>query len=157
MGETGMFVNTAIHQWGLREPSRPAIALGETVVMDYGSFSRRLRVIAGGMAALGVKPGQRVGLVMENIPEYFEILCACWEIGAVPVPVNAKLHPREAAYILDNAQARWCFISPGISVGTDSANLEIIETGSHQYRNLETGPEYSGQEHGGRALPNYLY
>jgi len=140
-----MFVNTAIHQWASREPSRPAIALGDAVLMDYGNLSRRIRSLAGGMAAVGVTPGQRVGLVMENIPEYFEVLCACWELGAVPVPVNAKLHDRESAFILDNAQARWCFTSPGISVESDSQTLEVIESGSREYLKLISGHEYQGR------------
>ena len=152
-----MFVNTAIHQWAVREPSRPAIALGDAVVMDYGSFSHRIRSLAGGMAAVGVQESQRVGLVMENIPEYFEVLCACWELGAVPVPVNAKLHPRESAFILDNAQARWCFVSPGKSVERDSQAPEIIETGSREYQKLMAGPEHHGQSEDVNSLAWLFY
>ena len=46
---------------------------------------------------------------MCNCPEYLEILYACWHAGLVAVPVNARLHRNEFAYILESSQAKICF------------------------------------------------
>ena len=46
-----------------------------------------------------MRPGERVALVSRNVPEYVEALFGCWWAGLVAVPVNAKLHPKELAYI----------------------------------------------------------
>ena len=46
-------------------------------------------------------PGDRVAIVMRNRPEYLEALFAIWHAGLVAVPVNARLHRDEIAYILE--------------------------------------------------------
>ena len=41
---------------------------------------------------------------MKNCPEYYEVLFACWHAGLTAVPMNAKLHAKEFAYILGNCR-----------------------------------------------------
>ena len=52
--------------------------------------------------ALGLRKGDRVAIMMKNAPAFFEVLYGAWHAGLNAVPINAKLHPREAAYILEN-------------------------------------------------------
>ena len=89
-------------------PGLPAIALGDTVLHDYAGLAGRVARLAGGLReGLGLLPQQRVALVMKNCPQYVELLFACWHAGLCAVPINAKLHPREFAFILeDTAPAR---------------------------------------------------
>ena len=54
-------------------------------------------------------PGDRVALAMKNCPSFLEVLYACWHAGLVAVPINAKLHQTEFAYILENSGSRLCF------------------------------------------------
>jgi len=67
---------------------------------------------------------------MKNCPEYYEILFACWHAGLTPVPMNAKLHPREFAYILENSGAKICFVTPdlesAVSDGISTAELKNL-------------------------------
>jgi long-chain acyl-CoA synthetase len=56
-----------------------------------------------------------VVLFMRNHPRYLEILWAAWWAGLVVVPVNAKLHTREVEWIIDNAQARWAFVTQDVA------------------------------------------
>jgi acyl-CoA synthetase (AMP-forming)/AMP-acid ligase II len=56
-----------------------------------------------------LKPGDRVALAMKNCPQYWELLFACWHAGLTAVPMNAKLHAKEFAYIIENCGARACF------------------------------------------------
>ena len=94
--------------------SRPALMLGREVVADYAAFHARAGALAGALAARGVVPGDRVALYMANVPDYLTALYGVWYAGAAVVPINAKLHPKEAAWIVENAGAKAIFVTPGI-------------------------------------------
>ncbi|HWM44817.1 MAG TPA: AMP-binding protein, partial [Burkholderiales bacterium] len=91
-------------------PERPALATGRRVVRSYGEMASRVGRLASGFTRnLSLQKGARVALAMRNCPEYYEILFACWHAGLTAVPMNAKLHPKEFAYILENSGAKACF------------------------------------------------
>jgi long-chain acyl-CoA synthetase len=124
-------------------PANPALSRGDRLVATYAELGGRVTALARGLRdRLGLKPGDRVALVMSNCPEYIEILYAAWWAGLAAVPVNAKLHPQEAAYILAHAEARVCFVTPDLvaSVGPledDVPGLErVVAVGSSEYRAL---------------------
>ena len=103
-----------------RLPNAPALLSGKNVVSDYAEFSRRVASMASALqACLGIGSGDRVAIVMSNCVEYLELLYATWFAGAAVVPINFKLHPREAAWIIDNAEAKAVFVS-------ESAAAELI-------------------------------
>lgn len=64
---------------------------------------------------------------------------ACWHAGLVAVPFNARLHPREVAYLVDNAGASLCLASPDLveqaSAATSEAasKIPIVELGSAEF------------------------
>jgi long-chain acyl-CoA synthetase len=91
----------------------PALAQGRNTVAGYAELGDRVARLAAGLAAR-LDPGDRVGLVMKNCPQYVELMFACWHAGLVAVPINAKLHPRELEYILDHSGARVCFATPDL-------------------------------------------
>ena len=102
-------------QSALRHPGRPALAVGKQAVLSFGELASRVSRLSSGLARkLNLAKGDRVALAMKNCPEYYELLFACWHAGLTPVPMNAKLHAKEFAYILENAGAKACFVSPGI-------------------------------------------
>jgi long-chain acyl-CoA synthetase len=94
-----------------RAPDAPALLKGEALVADYREFALRAAKIAGALAARGVKRGDRVAIFMKNASEYLEVLYGAWWAGAAAVPINAKLHPKEAAWIIKDAGAEIVFIS----------------------------------------------
>ena len=89
---------------------RPAVALGLRNALDYTAFADAAARTASGLRALGVTPGDRVGLFMANAPDYLVAMWGAWWAGAVVVPVNARLHGRETAWILGHSGARCCFV-----------------------------------------------
>jgi long-chain acyl-CoA synthetase len=90
---------------------RPALAFGEEVVATFAQFRERAGRLAEGMAQeLGARPGDRIALYAANHPHYIEAMWAAWLAGFVAVPINAKLHPREVAYVLDHSGAIACWI-----------------------------------------------
>lgn len=92
----------------------PALMQGAETVADYTGFAARAARLAGGLTARGVGPGDRVGIFAGNCPDYLVALFGIWWAGAVAVPVNAKLHPGEADWILDHAGAGPCFVGEGM-------------------------------------------
>ncbi|MDV4143785.1 class I adenylate-forming enzyme family protein [Shimia sp. FJ5] len=98
-------------------PERPALFHGRDLDATYGEFYARAMAVAGWLKAAGVGPGDRVGLFLKNLPQYLVAQYGVWAAGAAVVPINAKLHAREAAWILDNAGAARCFTSPGLHEG----------------------------------------
>ena len=107
-------------------PNRPALAVGAHVHSTFAQMAARAATIAGTLRGrFGLTPGDRVALAMANGPAFLDILCACWHGGLVPVPMNAKLHPREFAYILEHCGASLCCTSPGLAaaIATHSADI----------------------------------
>jgi len=92
-----------------RYPAQAAIAHGSEVWCDYAEFARRAARTASWLQARGVQPGDRVVLFLYNAPEYLPLMWGIWWAGAVAVPVNAKLHEREAAWIAQHSEARIAF------------------------------------------------
>ena len=105
-------------------PDRPALAVGKRVVMTYGELASRVARLSSGMTRkFSLQRGDRVALAMKNCPEYYEILFACWHAGLAAVPMNAKLHAKEFAYILENSGAKRCFVSPDLASSVDGMPL----------------------------------
>ena len=91
-------------------PRAPALARGTEIVATYADHADRAARLSGALhRQLGLRRGDRVALVMKNDPAYSEILFAAWHAGCAAVPMNARLHPREIAWIIDNAGAGVCF------------------------------------------------
>ena len=95
---------------GRLRPDAPALAEGERVHADWATFAARVAAAAAGLRdahglrdEFALSPGDRVAIVMRNRPEYLEALFAVWHAGLVAVPVNARLHRDEIAYILEDS------------------------------------------------------
>ncbi|MFT3801411.1 MAG: AMP-binding protein [Burkholderiaceae bacterium] len=105
-----------------RVPHAPAVSvhLPATVQADdpsavrwtYDEFARRAAGTASWLLAQpGVEPGERVALAMNNEPGFLQLLFGCWFAGLCAVPMNARLHAREFAALLADADARLCLAS----------------------------------------------
>ncbi len=92
-----------------RRGDRPAIGHGTRVWCSYDQLARRAAQLSAWLRAQSVAPGDRVGLFLTNRPDYLVMLWGIWWTGAAAVPINAKLHVREAAWILRHSGARLAF------------------------------------------------
>lgn len=97
---------------------RPAILKGTECVATHGQWASRCQHLAAQFQAAGLQPGDRIALFMRNHVRYLEVMFAAWWAGLVVVPINAKLHLREAQWIVDNAQARWAFVTADVTTQT---------------------------------------
>jgi len=86
-------------------PKRPALMRGADLVHDYAGFAHTAACFGGALAEMGVNKGDRVAVFAANCCEYLPALYGVWHTGAAVVPINAKLHAKEVAWIVENAQA----------------------------------------------------
>jgi len=100
-----------------QQPDREAVYYGTTLHSTLGQWAARSATLAQHFRESGLLPGDRIVLFMRNHPRYLEILWAAWWAGLIVVPVNAKLHTRELEWIVDNAQARWAFVTGDVAPG----------------------------------------
>jgi long-chain acyl-CoA synthetase len=94
-----------------RLPEQPAVT-DDRNMWTYRELSERVARLAGAFRARGLVPGDRVLLCLENCGEFFELLFGCWAAGLCAVPANARLHPREVEYIVENSGARMLVATP---------------------------------------------
>ncbi|WP_137392126.1 AMP-binding protein [Rhodoligotrophos defluvii] len=85
--------------WG----ERTAFLYGDERVSHAAHFERVQR-LAAGLAAAGVRPGERVAIISRNNQEFVELIGAAAVAGAIIVPVNWRLADEEIAYILDDSE-----------------------------------------------------
>jgi long-chain acyl-CoA synthetase len=74
--------------------------------LSTDEVATRVRRLALALAQLGVRPGERVGLLSYNRPEWAICDYGIQTAGAVTVPIYTTLPPEEIAFILEDAQAR---------------------------------------------------
>jgi long-chain acyl-CoA synthetase len=89
-------------------PDRAAVRLDELVI-TYEQLEERSARVAGLLAARGVEPGDRVGLMLPNVVQFPELYYGVLRAGAVAVPMNPLLKAREVEYYLGDSGARLCF------------------------------------------------
>jgi long-chain acyl-CoA synthetase len=95
------------------DPAAVAVYRGGDPWADYGTLAARVARLAGGLRGrAGLAPGDRIAISMENCPEYLEVLYAAWWAGLAVVPINAKLHAKEKAFIVADADARLSIEAP---------------------------------------------
>jgi len=96
-------------------PGAAALVCHDRVVADYRGFGARAAAIGGYLRqhhAIGA--GDRVAIFMHNRTQYLEAMYGIWFTGAAVVPINCKLHGKEAAWIVENADATLALVSGGL-------------------------------------------
>jgi fatty-acyl-CoA synthase len=94
------YVITDAHSWCYRE------------MRDWS------RELARGLHEIGVRPGERVALVIDNRPEFVAVKLAVARLGAVAVPVNFSYQADELAAVLNRSQAS-VLVSIDAAIGVD--------------------------------------
>lgn len=96
-----MIIGEILEKRALITPQRYAVFF-EDEALTFLDLDNRTNRLAQGLLKLGIKPGDRVALLMRNCIQYLEVFFASARIGAVLVPLNVRLAPAELDYILDD-------------------------------------------------------
>jgi long-chain acyl-CoA synthetase len=86
-------------------PNLAALVHGAESI-SYREFRDRALAIGGNLLGLGLSAGDRVAFCLANSPRILETVFGCFAAGLVVVPINARLHAREIAYIVSNSGAK---------------------------------------------------
>ncbi|ROP35720.1 class I adenylate-forming enzyme family protein [Saccharothrix texasensis] len=93
---------------------RPAYEVDGAMLTHADVYAGAGRV-AGALAGAGVRPGDRVALVLDDGPDFVLAFLGAAHAGAVAVPVNPRLHPDELRRVLDAAGPALVVGRPGFS------------------------------------------
>lgn len=108
----------------LRHSNKTAIIHGERCI-TYAELEQRVHGLARSFLSLGLTPGDRVIVLLENSPEFLETEQALFITGLVRVAVNTRLNPREVAQIANDCQARLIVTGAGQVAGLNGLRPEM--------------------------------
>jgi fatty-acyl-CoA synthase len=94
----GQTTKEAARKWGSRE----ALVFGEQR-WTWSEFEESVSAAAKGLMVLGVEPGEKVALWMNNKPEWLFLMYAIAKIGAVLVPLNTRYRSADIQYVLSQS------------------------------------------------------
>ncbi len=89
---------------------------GEWRSISSEEFLRRVRRVALGLYSLGVKRGERVGILSDSSPEWVTVDVGCQFAGVVNVPVYPTLAPQQVCYIMGDSGSRLLFVQNGAAL-----------------------------------------
>src|SRR5881394_1556142 len=113
-----------------RSPGAPAIRLGEAE-LSYAELDDLSARLASLLREKGVEPGDRVGVMLPNVPEFPVAYYGVLRAGAIVVPMNVLLKRREIAFYLEDSGAKLLLAWHGFCAeacdGAADAGVELIE------------------------------
>jgi long-chain acyl-CoA synthetase len=112
-----------------RDPDHPAVKLDD-VVLTYGALDGATAHIAGLLTEHGLTGGDRVGIMLPNVPYFPVCYYGALRAGAIVVPMNVLLKKREVEYYLHDSGAKLLFAWEGFAedaqAGADAAGTECV-------------------------------
>jgi long-chain acyl-CoA synthetase len=120
-----------------RDPDHVAIKLDD-VELTYGALDGASAHIAGLLAEHGFERGDRVGIMLPNVPYFPVIYYGVLRAGGIVVPMNVLLKKREVAYYLSDSGAKLVFAWHGFAqdaqAGAEEADAEclLVEPGAFE-------------------------
>ena len=131
-----MNIVNVIRRSARRDPDKVAIHHGGTA-LTYRELVDRSSRFATYLVGQGVRPGDRVGVLMHNQPEWIIAMLGIWQAGATLVPYNYLFHPSALRHATEDADVR-LVVTPAADVdrlvqaldGLDVAG-RIVSVGEH--------------------------
>jgi long-chain acyl-CoA synthetase len=120
-----------------RSPERPALKLDDAEV-SYAELDQAAARVAGLLHAKGVRPGDRVGVMLPNVPHFAVVYYGILRAGGVVVPMNVLLKEREVGFYLSDSDARlvfaWHQFADAAHAGSDEAHADclLVEPGEFE-------------------------
>src|SRR5947199_8126685 len=112
-----------------RHPDRPALKLDDTVV-TYDALNDGAARVAGLLKSRGLEPGDRVGIMLPNVPYFGIVYYGVLRAGGVVVPMNILLKAREVQFYLSDPGAKhvfaWHEFADAAAEGAGEAGADAI-------------------------------
>src|SRR5690348_5661491 len=126
------------------EPEHVALKLDDMEV-SYGLLDEGSARLAAFLADRGLEPGDRVGIMLPNVPYFAICYYGVLRAGGVVVPMNVLLKRREVAFYLGDSGARILFAWEGFAddarPGAQDADAECVIVAPGEFEQLLGGAE----------------
>jgi len=124
IGET---IGANLERMTAQGPDRPALAARhQGVRWTYGELNRRADDLAAGLRALGLAPGERIGVWSPNNSEWVLAQFATAKAGLILVNINPAYRSHEAEYALNKVGCKALILSPGFKSNDYFASLRAL-------------------------------
>ena len=127
-----------------RDPDHVALRLDDMEV-SYGLLDEGSSRLAAVLADRGLKPGDRVGIMLPNVPYFGVCYYGVLRAGCVVVPMNVLLKRREVAFYLGDSGAKLMFGWEGFAddakAGAEEAGAECVVVKPGEFEELLAGVE----------------
>jgi long-chain acyl-CoA synthetase len=131
-----------------RHPERPALRLDGTAI-SYAEFDENTARVAALLLERGLEPGDRVGIMLPNVPEFAIAYYGVLRAGGVVVPMNVLLKRREVAFYLGDAQAKlifaWHAMADAAIAGAAEAGAECVVVEPSEFAEMIASAEPVGE------------
>src|SRR5437899_8871270 len=98
-------IGDALHWYATYTPNRIAI-VSPAGTQTYAQLWSRVCRLSSALAELGLAPGDRIALLMQNSSSYLEVYQAAALMGAAVVPLNFRFTASEIEYVVNHSGAR---------------------------------------------------
>jgi len=123
-------LSSVLVQAAARHGARPALRL-DGLVLSYAELSDAAGRMTALLAALGVAPGDRVAIMLPNVPAFPIAFYGALGAGGIAVPMNPLLKSREVAYYLGDSGAKvlfaWHTAAGEAAKGAADTGAQVIE------------------------------
>ncbi len=100
-------IHSSVDHWASKKPNEPAVinaTRGTTIT--WGELDRMSRALAGHLARLGLRKGDKVATSLPLLTEHIVLEYACFRAGLVLIPLDLRLHPTEVLRCLGLTRPR---------------------------------------------------
>ncbi len=126
-GGAPMTIAGGIREFARATPTRTAVIDGDRT-LTFAALDERASRLGTRLLARGLRPGERVAVLLGNRLEYPEIAAGIAKAGLVMVPLNPRLTPPESRYILEHSGARAIVLDAALAgvAGDAVADLGLV-------------------------------
>ncbi|MBI2875481.1 MAG: AMP-binding protein, partial [Candidatus Tectomicrobia bacterium] len=123
-----LLVGDTLRQHAQKYPNKPAVIFKDKRI-SYRQFNERVNRLSNALFGLGLKKGERLGILLMNCSEYMEAYFAVNKTGLVGVPINYNLKSDEIKYILNHSEATGLITGPEFleRLGAVSSELQHLK------------------------------
>jgi long-chain acyl-CoA synthetase len=126
----GLNLASIVTESAAKAPDNPAIRLGDAE-LSYATLDDLSARMATVLAEKGLQPGDRVGVMLPNVPQFPVAYYGVLRAGCVVVPMNVLLKRREIAFYLEDSGAKlllaWHGFGAEAAGGAADAGVDLIE------------------------------
>jgi long-chain acyl-CoA synthetase len=112
-----------------RSAAKPALRLDDALI-DYRGLDAASALIAAFLRDLGLEPGDRVGIMLPNVPHFAIAYYGVLRAGGIVVPMNVLLKQREVAFYLGDSGAKiafvWSDFADAAQAGAERAGAQSV-------------------------------